>query len=164
MTTKVDMPPKPTIQPTKNMTNQNWLITCKQMKSCLWKILPTRYSFRNVWLNVYTHRQNLALNNLQRLICHKIQTTNQHISVYVCEREREREGNILLSFLLRFDTRPYKRGYSMKLEVTRVGFLVELANHYTIRGLHIKCVCVCVFIRIYIYIYIYMYKKWLLNR
>ena len=29
------------------------------------------------WSNVYTYRQNLALNNLQRLIRHKTQPTNQ---------------------------------------------------------------------------------------
>ena len=52
-------------------------ITCKPMKSCSYKIIPTKYSFRNLWLNVYTYRQNLALNNLQRLICHKTQITNQ---------------------------------------------------------------------------------------
>ena len=52
---------------------------CKQVKSCSEKILSTKYSFRNLWLNVYTYRQNLALNNLQRLIRHKTQTTNnQH--------------------------------------------------------------------------------------
>ena len=37
---------------------------------------------------------DLALNNLQRLICHKIQPTSQythtHIYIYI-ERERERE-------------------------------------------------------------------------
>ena len=47
------------------------------MKSCLLKILPTKYSFRNPWLNVYTYRQNLALNNLQRLMHHKTQTIKQ---------------------------------------------------------------------------------------
>ena len=50
------------------------------MKSCLWKILPSLYSSRNLWLNVYTFRQNLALNNLQRLIRHKIQSTNQNLN------------------------------------------------------------------------------------
>ena len=40
----------------------------------------------------------------------------------------------LLSFLLRCGTRPYERGHPMRLELTRVGLLVELANHYTTRG------------------------------
>ena len=35
------------------------------------------YSFRNLRLNVNTYKQNLALNNLQGLICHKTQPTNQ---------------------------------------------------------------------------------------
>ena len=48
------------------------------MKSYSYKILPTKYSFRNLRLNVYTYRQNLALNNLQRLIRHKTETTNNH--------------------------------------------------------------------------------------
>ena len=30
----------------------------------------------------------------------------------------------------------------MSLELTRIGLLVELANHYTTRGVHV-CVCVC---------------------
>ena len=42
-------------------------------------------------------------------------------------------GN-LLSFLLRCSTRPYEKGHPMRLELTRVGLLVELANHYTTRG------------------------------
>ena len=50
---------------TKNMTIWNRLILCKQMKSCFSKILPTKYSFRNLRLNVYKYKQNLALNNLQ---------------------------------------------------------------------------------------------------
>ena len=45
-----------------------------------------------------------------------------------------RGGGNLLSFLLRCGTRPYERGNPMRLELTRVGLLVELANHYTIRG------------------------------
>ena len=47
------------------------------MQFCLWKILPTKNSFRNIWSNVYTYQKNLALNNLQSLIYHKIQPTNQ---------------------------------------------------------------------------------------
>ena len=43
-------------------------------------------------------------------------------------------GGNLLSFLLRCGTRPYERGHPMRLELTRVGLLVELANHYTTRG------------------------------
>ena len=42
----------------------------------------------------------------------------------------------LLSILLRCGTRPYKKGYPMRLELTRVGLLVELANHYTTRRSH----------------------------
>ena len=60
----------------KNM-NFNRLIACKQIKSCLSKILPTKYSFRNLRLNVYRFKQNLVLNNLQRLICHKTQPASQ---------------------------------------------------------------------------------------
>ena len=40
----------------------------------------------------------------------------------------------LLSFLLRCSTRPYESGHPMRLELTRVGLLVELANHYTTRS------------------------------
>ena len=32
----------------------------------------------------------------------------------------------------------------MRLELTRVGLLVELANHYTTKGAYVS-VCVCVF-------------------
>ena len=53
------------------------------MKSCLSKNLPTKYSFKNLRLNVYWYKQNLALNNIKRLICHKInQSTNQPTSSY----------------------------------------------------------------------------------
>ena len=31
------------------------------MKSCLYKILPTKYSFTNLWLNVYTVTNRLSL-------------------------------------------------------------------------------------------------------
>ena len=55
----------------------------KTGKSCTKKIefllrenFTYEYSFRNLWLNVFTYKQNLALNNLQRLIRHKTQTTN----------------------------------------------------------------------------------------
>ena len=44
------------------------------MKSCLAKILSTKYSFRNIRLNVYAYKQNLALNDLQWLTYHKTQT------------------------------------------------------------------------------------------
>ena len=42
-------------------------------------------------------------------------------------------GN-LLSFLLRCSTRPHELGTQMRIELTRVGLLVYLANHYTTRG------------------------------
>ena len=41
------------------------------MSSCLCKILPINYSFTNHMLNIYMHKQDLALNTLQGLICHK---------------------------------------------------------------------------------------------
>ena len=44
-----------------------------------------------------------------------------------------KDGN-LLSFLLRCSTRPHDSGHPMRIELTRVGSLVYLANHYTTRG------------------------------
>ena len=44
------------------------------------------------------------------------------------------DGGNLLSFLLRCGTRPCEGGHPMRLELTRVGLLVELANHYTTRS------------------------------
>ena len=49
-------------------------------------------------------------------------------------------GN-LLSFLLRCGTRPYEKGHPMRLELTRVGLLVQLANHYTTRGAFVLTNC-----------------------
>ena len=43
------------------------------MSSGLFKKLPTDYSF--IYIYIYIYRQDLALNYLQRYICHKIQPT-----------------------------------------------------------------------------------------
>ena len=40
-------------------------------------LLIQKYYLRNLWLNVYTYKKNFQLNNLKRLIYHKIQPTNQ---------------------------------------------------------------------------------------
>ena len=37
------------------------------------------------WTYIYIYRQNLALNNLQGLICHKTQTTNQTTKIRLRE-------------------------------------------------------------------------------
>ena len=42
------------------------LSVCKKISSGLFKMLPSNYSFTN---NI-EYKQDLALNNLQRLICH----------------------------------------------------------------------------------------------
>ena len=43
----------------------------------------------------------------------------------------------------------------MRLELTRVGLLVELANHYTTRGALYTCIYVCVCISLCVHIYSY---------
>ena len=48
---------------------------CKQMSSDLFKMLPTNYLF--TVFNIHMYKEDLALNNLQGLICHKAQLTNQ---------------------------------------------------------------------------------------
>ena len=47
------------------------------ISSCLFKMLPINYLFTNHIYLIYTYiyEQDLALNNLQRLKCHKRQTT-----------------------------------------------------------------------------------------
>ena len=47
------------------------LVNHVQTNEILLKENFNKYSFRNLWLNVYTYRQNLALNNQQGLIRHK---------------------------------------------------------------------------------------------
>ena len=49
------------------------------MSSGLFKMSSTNYLFTNHIYLMYMHKQDLALNNLQRLICHKTQPTNQPI-------------------------------------------------------------------------------------
>ena len=54
------------------------------MSTCLFDMLPTKYSFLKFIYLMYMHKQDLALNNLQLLICHKIQTTKQpYLSIYL---------------------------------------------------------------------------------
>ena len=69
------------------MMNSNHLILCKQIKPCLSKTLFTKCSSRNLWLNIYIYIyiyiQNLALNDLWRLIGHKTRTTKQKSSVWL---------------------------------------------------------------------------------
>ena len=47
------------------------------MNSGWFKILSTCYSFTNHIDLIYMDKQDLALNKLQGLICHKTQQTNQ---------------------------------------------------------------------------------------
>ena len=51
-------------------------VNCVQTKENLLIQKKYKYSFRNLRLNVYTYKQNLVLNNQQKLICHKTQPTN----------------------------------------------------------------------------------------
>ena len=39
-------------------------------------MLPTNYSFTNHIYLIYMHKQDLALNNVQELICYKTQPTS----------------------------------------------------------------------------------------
>ena len=54
------------------------------MKSCSSKILPTKYSFRNIRLNVCTYER--ILNNLQRLIRHHHHHHHHHHHVVLVAR------------------------------------------------------------------------------
>ena len=50
------------------------------MRSVLFKMLPTNYLFTNhiyIYIYIYIYEQDLILSNLQELICHKTQPTNQ---------------------------------------------------------------------------------------
>ena len=52
------------------------------MSSGLFKMLPTNYSFRNHIYLIYLYEQDLTINNLQELICHKTHPTNQPKFLY----------------------------------------------------------------------------------
>ena len=55
------------------------------------------------------------------------------------------------------------KGHPMRLELTRVGLLVELANHYTTRGAFIYmcvCVCMCARARVYLFPCVYVYDSY----
>ena len=43
-------------------------------------MLPTNYIFTNHIYLIYMYKQDLVYNNLQGLICHKIQPTNKKYS------------------------------------------------------------------------------------
>ena len=47
------------------------------MSPGLFKMLPTNYLFTNHIYLIYMYKQDLALNNLPRLVCHKTQPINQ---------------------------------------------------------------------------------------
>ena len=54
----------------------NYLTVCKPMNTDLFKMLSSNYSFTNHIYLVYMYEQDLALNNLERLIYRKTQPTN----------------------------------------------------------------------------------------
>ena len=51
------------------------------MSSDLFKNVTYNYSFTTHIYLMYMHKQDLALNNLQELICYKTQLTNQKYGV-----------------------------------------------------------------------------------
>ena len=57
------------------------------MSSGLFNMLPTNYSFTN-YIYIYIYKQDLALKNLQGLICHKTQPTT--LSVNQSNKEAHR--------------------------------------------------------------------------
>ena len=50
----------------------NLVTVCNQMSSGLFKMLPKNYSFKHVYQIFITCKLDLAINNLQSLICHKL--------------------------------------------------------------------------------------------
>ena len=47
-----------------------------------------------VWnWTVYLYKMDLALNNLERLICHKTQTNKQDLSLYFCDNSNDNDGD-----------------------------------------------------------------------
>ena len=55
-------------------------------------------------------------------------------SHFVSNKHSFKSSGNLLNLLLRCGTRAIWQGHPMSLELTRVGLLVELVNHYTTRG------------------------------
>ena len=53
------------------------------MISGLFKMLPTNHLFTNHIYLIFMHKEDLALNNLQWLICHKTQPTNQPFPLHL---------------------------------------------------------------------------------
>ena len=43
----------------------------------MFKMLLTKYWFANHIYSIYMYKKDLALNNLERLLCHNTQLTNQ---------------------------------------------------------------------------------------
>ena len=67
------------------MNTLNQLTMCKQMSSSFCKMLPTNYLFTNyIYIYIYDtymYNQDLRLNNLQGLICHKTQPATNLVSM-----------------------------------------------------------------------------------
>ena len=58
-----------------------WNCANKWASACF-KMFPTNYPFTNHISRIYTYKQDLALNNQQGLICHKIQPTNHYFDIH----------------------------------------------------------------------------------
>ena len=83
------------------------------MNSCLSKILPAKYSLR---LNAYTYKQNLPLNDPQRLIRHKTQPTNQLLVRLQLWRSEE---YFFIDFMLK-SSPPFRVSSLVQIELLKI--------------------------------------------
>ena len=94
----------------------------------------------------YLYENGLALNNLQRLICHKNEPTNQPIKIFNKHPQEYQH---------RFSDFHFRQSKVIRWYMTVGGFLYALS----------LCMCLCMFCiypipaSIYIYIYIYIYTN-----
>ena len=65
----------------------NHLSVCKKWAQAHLKMLSTKGLYKSYIFNIYMYIQDLALNNVQGLICHKTQPTNSQDHNYINDHD-----------------------------------------------------------------------------